>query len=177
MEVVPRESPDQAAARSAKLRNFKNEVYTEVIVVLKAESEFNSKDFWNTLVDLGLRWGDGDLFHWENSKNDIGGDFFFSVWTSTDPGYFLPEQIVSGRFKPRDLIFGFSVPRSADPESVFEMMIESVENCREKLGGVILDENGNSFDKKLHQVRIRDSMLRMKEEEFDQGQGLTLRIF
>ncbi|HSU55623.1 MAG TPA: cell division protein ZipA C-terminal FtsZ-binding domain-containing protein [Candidatus Dormibacteraeota bacterium] len=44
------------------------------------------------MMALGLEWGDMDLFHWVNGS-DNGDDSFFRVWTSTAPGYFLPEEI------------------------------------------------------------------------------------
>jgi hypothetical protein len=36
-----------------------------------------------------------DLFHW-NSESDFGDDQLFSVQTSAEAGYFLPELIADG---------------------------------------------------------------------------------
>ncbi|RPI27623.1 MAG: hypothetical protein EHM61_07865 [Acidobacteria bacterium] len=50
-----------------------------------------------------------DLFHWANTT-DRGDDSFFSVWTTTAPGYFLPEMIAAGEVRVDDLVYGYSVP-------------------------------------------------------------------
>ncbi|MBI3221104.1 MAG: hypothetical protein HYZ44_16455 [Bacteroidetes bacterium] len=176
MTVTPRESPESAVKRSKSLRQLQNDLNLEIIIVLQADSKFNSKDFWNTLVDLGLKWGDGDLFHWLNDEHEIGGDNFFSVWTSTDPGYFLPEDIAAEQMQPKDIIFGFSVPRSADPVAVYEIMLQAVGYCQTKLGGKIVDENGLPFDKERYKKQIDELIKKMSENGFSQGQGAILRL-
>jgi cell division protein ZipA len=176
-EVVPRESLKDACIRSAQLKMLQRELKSEIIVVLKSDGHFKSIEFWNTLVDVGLKWGDGDLFHWENYESHIGDHHFFDVWTSSDPGYFLPEEVAVNKFKPKDLIFGFSIPRSGDPEKVFEMMSEAIAYCQKRLEGVLLDQNGNPFDKEQYKRAIQQTISRMKEHGLELGQGLTLRLF
>ena len=48
---------------------------------------FAGEQVWDVMYSLGLRWGDMDIFHWENHTEE-GDDYFFSVWTTTEPGYF-----------------------------------------------------------------------------------------
>ncbi|HEY5824866.1 MAG TPA: cell division protein ZipA C-terminal FtsZ-binding domain-containing protein [Cyclobacteriaceae bacterium] len=175
MNIQPRESPEKAVQRSRSLRLLQKELGSDIVVVLQSDSKFKSSEFWNTLVDLGLKWGDGDLFHWRN-ENGIGDENFYSVWTTTEPGYFLPEDILTGKINPQNLIFGFSIARSADPLSVYEMMMQSVMHCQSKLGGTILDENGVSFDKAKYKNRIEAVTKKMSENGLDQGQGITLRL-
>jgi len=174
--VTPRETPESAVKRSKTLRALQKELNSDVIIVLRSNSRFRSDQFWNTLTDLGLKWGDGDLFHWTNYESGVGDDNFFSVWTSTEPGYFLPEDVANGTMNPEDLIFGFSIPRSPDPNNVFEIVVESVEYCQSKLGGTIVDENGSPFDKEKCRAKIRQIISKMNESGFDQGQGLILRL-
>lgn len=176
MKITPRESPERAVKRSKSLRQLQHDLNLDIMIVLQADSKFNSTDFWNTLVNLGLKWGDGDLFHWMNDEHEIGDENFFSVWTSTDPGYFLPEDIVAEQMQPRDLIFGFSVPRSADPVAVYETMLQAVDYCQSKLGGKILDENGLPFDKEKYKAQIDELIKKMSENGFEQGQGVILRL-
>lgn len=176
MEITPRESLEIALEKSKKLRQIQNDLNIDVIAVLQSESEFKSKDFWNVLVDLGLTWGDGDIFHWTNHNREIGDDSFFSVWTTTDPGYFFPEDIANGKMEPQDLIFGFSIPRSSDPYGVFEAMVESVKFCQARLGGQILDENGELFDRNRYMTIIDEQTKKMSDYGFSQGQGLIMRL-
>lgn len=174
--ITPRETPEIAVKRSKTLRALQRELNSDVIIVLRSNSKFRSDQFWNTLTDLGLKWGDGDLFHWTNYESGVGDDNFFSVWTSTEPGYFLPEDVANGTMNPEDLIFGFSIPRSPDPNNVFEIVVESAEFCRSKLGGTIVDENGAPFDKEKYRDKIGKVMSKMSESGFEHGQGLILRL-
>lgn len=147
------------------------------IVVLKSDNHFKPREFWNALVEVGLKWGDGDLFHWENYESDVGDSHFFDVWTSTAPGYFLPEEVTANNCKPKDLIFGFSIPRSADPERVFEMMIEAMEYCQKRLGGVLLDQDGLPFDKGQYRHAISRNNIENGRRGLEPGQEVTLRLF
>ncbi|RFZ82900.1 hypothetical protein DYU05_12130 [Mucilaginibacter terrenus] len=122
------------------------ELDQDIIIVLKSDTKFDGKKVWDVLQSVGLKWGDGDLFHWGNPNQNYGDDALFSVWTTTDPGYFLPESIKQGQMNPDDLVFGFSVPRSADPENVFKVMTAAVKYCQKRLGGKMLDANMHPLD-------------------------------
>ena len=60
----------------------------------------------------------------------------------TPPGYFLPEEIAAGSVMVDDLVFGYSIPRSADPVAVFDSMIRAVEYAQRRLAGDITAEDG-----------------------------------
>lgn len=174
--VEPRETIESAVQRSKSLIKLKDELAVDVVLVLKSDSKYKSKDFWNTFVDLGLEWGDGDVFHWTNHKSGIGDNHFFSVWTTTDPGYFLPEDVSKGKMEPTELVFGYTIPRSADPLGVFDILIESIEHCQSKLGGQILDEYGLPLNREKYRKHIKDVLIQMSENGFTPGQGLILRL-
>jgi FtsZ-interacting cell division protein ZipA len=73
------------------------EEFNEIaVIVLKSEHLFNGKVAWDALQCLGLTWGDGDLFHWKNETTVTGDVLLFFVYTSTEPGYFLPERVFEG---------------------------------------------------------------------------------
>ncbi|RZL01468.1 MAG: hypothetical protein EOO62_23305, partial [Hymenobacter sp.] len=115
--------PAQAAAASQQLAGFVAANNLGALIVLKADKPFEGTEIWDKMRSLGLHWGDMDLFHWENPNSDAGGDdHLFSVATSTEPGYFLPEHLAKGEVKTTDLIFSFSIPRSSDPQRVLENM-------------------------------------------------------
>jgi cell division protein ZipA len=136
---------EQAALRGKQLAELKKEFDIEAIILLKSDKDFNGKLAWDVLQSVGLVWGDGDLFHWNNEEN-YGHDQHFSVWTTSEPGYFMPEDIKDQSMNPTDLGFSFSVPRSADPKSVFAVMFDAVKYCQKRLGGNILDKDGNPFN-------------------------------
>jgi cell division protein ZipA len=175
-EVVPREPVEEAFSRAVALRTLQQEAGMEMIIVLRSDSRFKSREFWNTLVDVGLTWGDGDLFHWNNASG-IGGDSFFAVWSTTDPGYFLPEEVVDNTFEPEDLVFGFSVPRTADPERVYEKMYDAVVYCQKRLGGVMLNQEGKPVDKAEELRVIQKARARLLVNGFVPGEGAVMRLF
>jgi cell division protein ZipA len=131
---------------------------------------------YNALQSVGLKWGDGDLFHWGNNK-DYGHDQHFSVWTTTEPGYFLPEEVKSGNMKPKNLVFGFSIPRSADPKNIFEIMLNSVKYCQNRLGGQILDRNMKPFNEEKEKQELSGFLKRMEQKGLKAGSDKALRMF
>lgn len=150
----------------------------EIAVILTAPEgkSYSGQDIWDVMLCLGLQWGDMDLFHWRN-ESEIGGDVFFSVWTSTPPGYFLPEEIAAGRTRVRDLVFGFSVPRSCDPVAIYSSMMQVVKYSQGRLGGKITDGAGMPLNEKAALEEIRNIIEQMKKTGFAPGEGSTLRVF
>jgi cell division protein ZipA len=123
-----------------------------------------------------LRWGDMDVFHWENSGGP-GHDHLFSVWTSTPPGYLFPEDVAAGKVRVNDLVFGFSVPRCSKPDQVFEAMVRAAEYVQRRLGGSITDEVGGEADLDSIRQKIRSIEQEMKSNGFTPGGDSALRLF
>jgi hypothetical protein len=175
--VEPSESIENVLIKSKKLVDFKIEFDREAIIVLNNDKPFDGKTAWDALICTGLKWGDGDLFHWENYGSNFGHDTHFSVWTTTNPGYFLPEQVVNGQMNPSNLVFGFSIPRCADPENVFIAMINTVKYCQKRLGGIVLDKNGQPFDAEKEQKNLLLFLEKMKINGLVAGSNKALITF
>ena len=133
IELELSESVDKAIEKAKQLAGLYNEFNEDEIILLRSHKFFKGADAWNALLSVGLKWGDGDLFHWNNDNIRYGDDQLFSVWTTTGPGYFLPENIKNGQMNPNDLVFGFSIPRSADPKNIFDIMVNVVSYCQKRL--------------------------------------------
>lgn len=176
IEIEQQESIENAIEKSKQLVALNQEFNQDAIIVLKADKAFNGKQAWDALLCVGLKWGDGDLFHW-NNKNDYGHDQHYSVWTMTSPGYFLPEDVENGQMNPEELVFGFSIPRSADPKNIFDVMITSIKYCQKRLGGTILDKNGQPFNEEKEKRYLIDLIDKMKSKGIEPGSGKALRIF
>jgi len=117
-----------------------------------------------------------DLFHWKN-ESDFGDNQLFSVWTSTEPGYFLPELIAAGKVMTKDLIFSFSVPRSPAPAEIFDEMLKqlSTRNCVS--AGPFWGDKDSPFVKDDARKRIEDVVSRLIDAAFPPGEDSTLRLF
>jgi hypothetical protein len=178
LSVEPTEQIVKAIEKGRKLVQLNHEFNEDAIIVLKSEKVFKGTLAWDALQCVGLKWGDGDLFHWNNNQEmGYGNQTFFSVWTTTEPSYFLPENIKDGQMNPQDLVFGFQIPRSADPKNIFDVMINSVKYCQKRLGGTILDKNGEPFNEVEAKKHLSEIVERMKAKGLTPGSENVLVLF
>lgn len=176
--VTPRIPAEEAVRRARRLQELKETLDLNFGLVLAAPSKepFDGRQIWDTMLCLGLRWGDMDLFHWDN-PSDQGDDAFFSVWTSTPPGYFLPEQMAAGKVRVENLIFGFSVPRCARPTDVAESLFRGIGYARERLGGTIVDAQGNPADLEFSRTQVSKVAVELTRVGFPPGSEDALHLF
>jgi cell division protein ZipA len=100
-----------------------------------------------------------------------------SVWTSSEPGYFLPEEIAVGNVQTSDLIFGFSIPRSIAPEEVFTVMCNITDYAQKRLGGRLIGSDGKNFEKEKELLRIDVVLKNLEKESIQNGTGDALYLF
>lgn len=148
----------------------------EMIIVLKAKSKFKGKDVWDALSSLGLNWGQDDLFHWVNHHNR-GEDAHFSVWTTTPPACFLPEQIHKDKLFPVDLVFGYTIPKNADPTGVFEVVVQCARYCQQQLGGNLLNQVGKPFEEDKARLELVEMVADMDKIGWTPGSQQMLSFF
>jgi len=176
LNIAPSVKIDFALQKSRSLVALFNQFNSEALLILQSEGNYDGEKVWDVLQSAGLKWGDGDLFHW-NNNSDIGGDVFFSVATSTEPGYFLPESVKAGQMNPKNLLFGFTIPRNPDPEKVFEQMYKVVEYAQKRLGGHILGADGNALNYNQEQLKISEIVKAMNKAKIVPGSNNALRMF
>jgi cell division protein ZipA len=176
LSIEQTETVESAISKAKKLVQLNRDFNFDAVIVLQADKQFKGLEMWDALQSVGLKWGDGDLFHWGNDK-DYGHDQHFSVWTATEPGYFFPEQIKNGNMNPQNLVFGFSIPRSADPKNIFEIMLNSVKYCQKRMGGQILDRNMRPFNEEKERQELSDFLKRMEKKGLKAGSDKALRMF
>jgi cell division protein ZipA len=75
------------------------------------------------------------------------------------------------------LVFGFSVPRSVDPLASFESMADAVEYAQRRLGGEIMLESGEPFDRDAERARIEVIVRKLRDAGFEPGEHTTCRVF
>jgi cell division protein ZipA len=176
--VTSSAAPEEATERAARLRDIHGRLNQVVTLVLQAPKgkPFDGKAVWDVMLSLGLQWGDMDCFHWINEKG-VGDDVFFSVSTTTAPGYFLPEEVVAGRVRVEDLVFEFSVPRTHDPVAVFDAMARAVEYSKTRLGGTAADVGGEPPDLEATRAEIRAISAELVAAGLPPGSDGTLLLF
>jgi cell division protein ZipA len=85
--------------------------------------------------------------------------------------------MASGKGDVADLIFGFSIPRSADPVAVFDSMANAVEYAQKRLGGEIMLESGEPFGRNAAKAKIEAVLGKLQDTGFVPGESATLRVF
>jgi len=170
------ESKKSAIEKSKKLVKLNLLFDKEIVISLQSKNQYDGREVWNVLQNLGLKWGDGDLFHWNNSSQ-YASDEHFSVWTSTSPGYFLPEHVIQGKMNPTNIVFGFSIPRSADPINIYQVVINSINYCQEKLGGKIMNKEGKPFEEVLERKELEVLVKEMIDNDVIPGSDNALMLY
>jgi cell division protein ZipA len=171
-------SAQVAYKRAKHLSTLSERLNRSVSVRLAAPAgkQFSGGDVWDVMLSLGLKWGDMDCFHWQNPSG-YGDDFFFSVWTSTQPGYFLPEEVAANRVSIADLVFGYSIPRSADPVTIYSRMLRAIEYAQKRLGGTIASEDGRLLNEEATVKGIKSISDELEKFGFRPGSDIALRQF
>lgn len=175
--VFSKEIPE-AVHRSEELAGLTEKVDHDAIIVLASDSgiPYSGKEIWDVMLSLNLQWGDMDLFHWNNSS-DVGDDSYFSVWTTTQPGYFIPEYIAEGKVAVETLVFGYSIPRSAHPTDIFGKMHQAAAYAQKRLGGTLFNRRGDQFSISEEIAEIDAVVETLNKNGFVPGRDETLRQF
>jgi len=171
------EPPAAAARRARGLEALRSEIEdAQVIVALVAPEgrPFDGFKMWDALRSLGLEWGDGDLFHWAANAGD---DSAFSVSTSTDPGYFFPEEAVAGHLHVEDLVFGLSIPRTYQPTVVLEAMIRAAKYVQRRLGGNLVSAQREPLNEAALRASLAQTVQRMTAAGIEPGSDAALQLF
>lgn len=177
--IEVRVKPQDAEERSRLLSTLENRFGVDVTLCIQAPpgKTFDGREIWDVMLCLGLEWGDMDCFHWKN-ESGLGDDFFFSVWTTTPPGYFLPEEVASNKVHVSDLVFSFSLPRCIAPEQVFDSMYAAARYVQKRLGGVITDDAGNPINNVAPiKAEIESQTRELNELGFKPGSDAALHLF
>lgn len=78
---------------------------------------------------------------------------------------------------PSNLVFGFSIPRSADPINVYRVLVNSVKYSQKRLGGEIVNRNGEPFNEKLELIQLAELIKQMDDNGIIPGSSNSLRLY
>lgn len=141
--VTLRETPEAAVARAARLNRIKARFARPVEMRLIPQGRpFPSRHVWRAAYALGMTWGEMDLFHWSGGQN---GRRLFTLSSTGQPGYFLPERAAEGEGVP-GISLGFELPTAPAPLETFDRMAIALDYLRHHLGGRPIAANGTELD-------------------------------
>lgn len=179
-ETVPnlgvelRLEPEAAIAQISNLDHVVKSFSHQCEVVLAAEHGFDGTQVWEVMHAIGLQWGDGDAFNLFDS--DGSWERVFMVSTSTEPGYFIPEEIITGTLY-KDLIFGFFIPACSNPEASLELVFQAAHRAQAELGGELLFANNEPLDEESLREELRGFVKEMRGLGWPPGAAQTKELF
>lgn len=129
----------------------KAEVDPEVIVVSVVMPEgqvISGAALLPTLLTLGLRFGDMDIFH-RHQDNAGNGKVTFSLANMMNPGTFDLDEIES--FSTQGITLFMTLPNAGDPFEVFEHMMKAAKQLSAEFHGQLLDDKRSVMTKQTEQ--------------------------
>lgn len=176
-KVVYNYTVEQATDISHKLAWLVAKNDKMAVIVLKADHEYDGKRILDVMQSVGLEYGSGRKFHWRNTDFPFADEYYMDVWTNSAPGYFDLVRMEAGVSKTRDIVFGFSIPRSIAPVDIYNAMYNIAEYVQQHLGGVLTDVNGVKLHKETALKQIEGVVRNLEDEGIKHGVGDALYLF
>lgn len=135
------------------------EVEPEVIVlsvVVPEGSDISGAALLPTLLTLGMKYGDMDIFH-RHEDNAGNGKVTFSLANMLNPGTFNLDDIES--FSTQGITLFMTLPNPGDAFDVFDQMLNSAKQLALEFKGQVLDDKRSVMTKQTEQhyiSKIRD---------------------
>lgn len=96
-----------------------------------------------TLLTLGFKYGEMDLFH-RHQDSSGKGEVLFSLANMYNPGTFDVDQME--QLTTRGLTIFMTLPNAAEPLQTFNMMHNAAKKIAEEFGAAVLDDKRNPLD-------------------------------
>lgn len=124
----------------------KSELLIALFVLAKKEPGFLGADIFTVLEDLGIKYGDMNIFHHYGLGELKVKKPIFSIANILEPGTFEPQH--SSDFVSPGLALFMRLPGPFGGRVAFELMLNSAQKIAEVLEGEILDEKRSLIDQK-----------------------------
>ena len=150
-DEVTSSDEDELPSISATENTNKMEIDPEVIVISVVMPESNSISgaaLLPTLLTLGLRFGDMDIFH-RHQDNAGNGKVTFSLANMMNPGTFDLDEIES--FSTQGITLFMTLPNAGDPFEVFELMMSAAKQLSMEFNAQLLDDKRSVMTKQTEQ--------------------------
>ena len=128
------ESHEDASAEPVKVSDKIISIY----LVSESGSHFSGSDIMRAAKSTDLVLGENDIFH-KNTDIDGRSVSVFSVANIAEPGTFNADEMY--RFTTRGLAFFLVLPVDIDGSQAFEMLIETADQLKKILNGVLMSQD------------------------------------
>ena len=158
-DIATKDDVPSMSAKDDILMPKKVEIEPEVIVisvVMPDNHNISGAALLPTLLTLGLRYGDMDIFH-RHEDNAGNGKVTFSLANMMNPGTFNLDEIES--FNTQGVTLFMTLPNAGDPFEVFENMMTAAKQLSMEFNAQLLDDKRSVMTKQTEQHyigKIRD---------------------
>lgn len=125
-------------------------------VMSRGEEQFNGAIILQTLLSLGFRYGDMQIFHRHREARGKG-PVLFSLANAVKPGVFELDNLDT--FYTPGLTLFMQLPGPQDPAAAYELMLDTAKRLAQELDGHLLDGSRSTLTHQAQQhdrERIRD---------------------
>jgi len=136
-----------------------------VSVVMPENRAMSGAALLPTLLTLGLRFGDMEIFH-RHEDNAGNGKVTFSLANMMNPGTFDLDQIES--FSTQGVSLFMTLPNAGDPFEVFDHLMSAAKQLSMEFGAQLLDDKRSVMTKQTEQHYIS------KIREFERRNRIAL---
>ena len=134
-------------------------------VVMPANQQMLGAALLPSLLTLGLKYGDMNIFH-RHQDSAGNGEVTFSLANMMKPGSFNLDSMET--FATQGVSLFMTLPNAGDPFTVFEQMLSAAKQLTQEFNGQLLDDKRNVMTKQTEQHYV--SQVR----EFDRRNRIAL---
>ncbi len=150
--VEPVSSAPEAVEESSAAPAIEPEEVLVLNVVAK-RSELSGAALLPSLLTLGFKFGEFDIFH-RHEQSSGKGAVLFSLANMVKPGVFDLDKMES--FTTQGVSLFMTLPNAGDPKQVFELMLKAAETLATELDAQVLDDQRSDLTKqKIQHYRSR----------------------
>ncbi len=145
---------EHVPVNSAKVNKVEPQLEPEVIilsVVMPANQQIFGAALLPSLLTLGLKYGDMNIFH-RHEDNAGNGKVTFSLANIMNPGSFDLDNIES--FATRGVSLFMTLPNAGEPLSVFAQMLNAAKQLAQEFNAQVIDDKRNVMTKQTEQHYI-----------------------
>lgn len=143
-----------APLESPKVDKVESQLEPEVIilsVVMPANQQIFGAALLPSLLTLGLKYGDMNIFH-RHEDNAGNGKVTFSLANIMNPGSFDLDNIES--FATRGVSLFMTLPNAGESLSVFAQMLNAAKQLAQEFNAQVIDDKRNVMTKQTEQHYI-----------------------
>ncbi|AAZ26162.1 MULTISPECIES: cell division protein ZipA [Colwellia] len=159
---------NQMSEQAAAPKKIKTQLEPQVIilsVVMPANQQMLGAALLPSLLTLGLKYGEMNIFH-RHEDNAGKGKVTFSLANIMNPGSFDLDNMEN--FATRGVSLFMTLPNAGDPFSVFEQMLNAAKQLAQEFNAQVLDDKRNVMTKQTEQHYLS------KIREFDRKSRIAL---